>query len=153
METLVPGLIGLTLFGLGGIYFARFIWLARCSRKWPVVEGTITQSWVRKWKQVKNGSQTSTYHYAPEVRYSYYVNGRELYGRNICFGREWNTSGGAADHTIAKYPVGKKVQVWHHPQRTELTTLETSASNRVYLMFAITFGMCVSILCGVMVGI
>ena len=153
MDTLVPGLIGLTLFGLGGTYFARFVWLARSSRHWPVVEGTITRSSIRKWKQGSAGGRTSTYNYSPEVRYVYQVAGQNYCGSNVCFGREWNTSGGAADRTVVDYPVGKKVQVRHHPLRPDLATLETQASNRVYLALSIAMGMSCSILYGIVYGV
>ena len=154
METLIPGFIGLTLFGLITAYLGRLIWLARSSRSWPSVEGTITGSRVREWQAAKGGQGVNRrMSYAPDVQYKYTTLNEQHVGRIVCFGRNWNTNHQDARNTIADYPVGTVVQVHHHPTDPRLATLETRASSRVYLFVTISAGMSAAILCGMFAAI
>ena len=154
MDTLIPGFIGLTLFGLITAYLGRLVWIARCSRSWPIVEGTITRSRIREWQAAKGGQGVNRrMSYAPDVQYKYTVMGEQHVGRIVCFGRNWNTNHQDARATVADYPVGTLVQVHHHPADSQLATLETRASNRVYLFVAITVGMMLPILCAMLSAI
>jgi len=151
-DTLIPGCIGLSLFGLATAYLGRLIWLGIASRSWPSVEGTITCSRIRRWRGAKGGQSDGTWHHAPVVRYEFMVDGELRTGWIVAFGRNWNSSRRAAQETVNKYPIGAAVCVYHHPHKPGLTTLERRASGRVYQFIVMTSGMMVGIIYGVMAG-
>lgn len=153
MDSLLPGLIGMTIFGMMTAYFARDVWRAWSSHSWPVVEGQITLSQIRRWRRVRGGQEVSTWNHAPEIRYQYLVAGHQYHAHTICFGREWNTNEFDAHDTLKRYPSGARVRVWYDPQRPNHATLEPRASSRVYLMLCLSSFMMTSIAIGIIYGV
>ena len=112
---------------LAGLLFAVTGYLdireAEDSLAWPVAEGVITKSYVeRKRSDSKSAGQqvigSAKYTYSPTVRYRYDVAGRPYTGVRIGVvnvfksgdhGRSW------ANSVVARYPVGKHVMVYFHP--------------------------------------
>jgi hypothetical protein len=151
MDSLIPGLIGLSLFTVPTVCLTRLIWLARSSRSWPVAEGRIISSWIEKKKRGRGGmSGLGAFNYRPRVRYTYQVDGQTATGTTIFFGQCLNTNEADAKAILRSYPADLDVQVKYHPGRPNLATLQTRASGRVYLFLVLALAMMGAILCGIL---
>lgn len=119
LDQIVPGILGLLVFGLPTAYLL-YLWLMRrMSHRWPVADGTVTHSAL-----VDGGRR----HVHPDVRYSYEVNGVRYEGRRVRFGGALAADVAGARATRSRYTAGQRVRVRHHPRRPGFSTLETSAS-------------------------
>ena len=114
--------IWLLAVGLAFLLFAYFATLATDhlqARYWPQSTGKIVQSAV---EEVCGDSQPRA-SFAPRIRFTYQVAGKPRESRHFAF-HVWNGSRVRAEATVARYPVGSVVTVYHHPNRPELAVLE-----------------------------
>ena len=91
--------------------------LGRLSASWPSVAGTIEESGV-----VHRGGTRNPYR--PAITYTYTVEGRTYRRGRRIFGAEGAHLSGGAEGIAARYRVGEKVRVAHHPTRHGLAVLE-----------------------------
>jgi hypothetical protein len=131
MSGLTPNILFPLIFiGIGLvlliIYF-RNLGKVRASQSWPVVQGTVVESWVRR-QESADSDGSASYRYYPEVRYQYQVMGSQYLGDKITFGPKSGGNRSAAEKMIAKYPSGARVMVYFQPDKPEISVLERSAS-------------------------
>ena len=108
------------LLGAGTVIHARRAWRAACSRHWPESRGVVESS--VPVMAYRNKTRT----WVPRIAYAYKVGGRTYRAEEMSFGKErWyaDNQGPARDH-CNEYPVGRKVTVYHHPERPEVACLE-----------------------------
>ena len=92
--------------------------LARSSRAWPSVEGTVASSGISStW--VRTGRITLM-HYAPALQYNFVVDGKPYTGTRIGFSDEWlgapgNDAKSRAEANAARWSSGSTVQVFYDP--------------------------------------
>ena len=91
------------------------------ARHWLATTGTITKSKVRTHKRAAD-DEGHEYRSEPLVAYEYQVAGKSYRGTRVSFAE----SSGGADlmPTLARYPVGKSVQVYYNPAKPEQSVLE-----------------------------
>jgi len=127
------------VFVLGGLgvagYGIRIIHQARESASWVPTDGQITHS-----QMVSNsGGEGTTY--APEVHYTYQVEGKEYNGTRIFIGdNRYSSNGDYARNYIERYPVGKEVSVYFDPQQPGSAILEPGTSKKSYFPLALGLG-------------
>lgn len=103
-------LVALGCLGGAALFGADLLEQSR-SRSWPSVPGVIDRSGVKHSCGGRGGGA-----YAPDVEYSYAVNGRRFHGNRrrvydrTCASREW-----ARDFAAREYPVGTVVTVYFNP--------------------------------------
>jgi hypothetical protein len=124
LERLVPGLVGLALFGAPTLYLIFLAALSVASRRWPTAAGRVTTS------NLITGRRGAAYY---DVRYEYVVDGETYRGDRVRFGGALNGNSRDAADTRSTYPVGRPVEVRYHPGRPGWSTLETRASNALWL--------------------
>lgn len=105
--------VGMTYFGWTGVQEAR------ASESWPVVSGTVTESFV----EVVEDSEGSDGH-RPVVRYRYEVEGERFESSRISFGTHNNADKRGAERTVADYPVGEPADVAYDPDDHGRAVLE-----------------------------
>ncbi len=142
-EELVPGLVGLTLFGVPAGFFGWLLARAVASRGWPTVEGTVTRSVVQKGRK----DQASAV-----VVYEYEVEGRRYTCDRVCFGDFLDLNRADAASTVASFPQGQRVTVRHHPTRPAVGTLRTTVSGFLVLWLLLTTSAAAAIAWGVFAG-
>lgn len=115
--------LGGLIFSVVGVGMAYFAWSgaenARASESWPVVSGTVTESFV----DVIEDSEGSDGH-QPIVRYRYEVDGERYRSSRIAFGAHNNADKGSAERTVARYPVGEPADVAYDPDDHGRAVLE-----------------------------
>jgi Protein of unknown function (DUF3592) len=123
---IVCGIVAtLLLTAIGGVC-VRVGWrqsrLGEATRDWPTTSSQVSSAEVVK----KTGYNDGEYqYYAPEIRYSYTVNGVSYTGQTIKFGTEVHYSGEElARERLTPYPVGTAPQVRYDPARPEISALE-----------------------------
>lgn len=136
LDEIVPGVLGLLVFGLPTAYLLYLWVMARTSRRWPVAVGRVTHSVLVEGRRR---------HFRCDVRYSYDVAGRSYEGRRVRFGGALNASADGARSTRSRYAPGLPVRVHYHPRRPAFSTLETGASRLVGMWVAIGLFMAGSI--------
>ena len=105
---------------------------SKASLQWPSVPGTVVFS---QWVNYNTPGDTPSS--APEVRYSYVVNGQTWQSSTVKFG------GVGRQKILDKYPKGNPVQVFFDPQRPSNAVLETGGSTQVILFAGVgTFVFC-----------
>jgi hypothetical protein len=142
LDQLIPGLIGLSIFGIPTAYLLWLCWLALSSRRWPSATGRVTRS-----KVVPGRRERASY----DVRYEYEASGRRYTGDRVRFGGALNLNSTDARATALRYPEGGSVAVRYHPRRPAIATLEPRVSGFLWFWLATGLFMVVSI-SGALVG-
>ena len=93
--------------------------LAKVSTGWPTTTGKITATEIVK----------VMFRRQPRVTYSYSVNSRPFVSQRISFAGGYPPR--KTDAILARYPVGKEVQVSYAPENPAEATLETGATKQV----------------------
>lgn len=125
-EKLLGGLAG-ALVGVVMIYRARTTThLARDSATWAQTPGRITTSEL-KWRFDTDAAggmpDPNEAKYFAEIEYAYEVGGRAYTGSKVAFA-DAITTADEARRTLAAYPAGKHVVVYHDPNAPEQAVLE-----------------------------
>ena len=89
------------------------------SKAWPSVEGTILFSEVQA-RRMSDGGTT----YFPVISYEYTISGRTYKGGRLGTSVQGMAFRGSAERKIARYPKGKTVKVYHHPNNLGNSLLE-----------------------------
>ena len=90
------------------------------SRGWPVTDGTIQESSVEICPRTSRDTGT-TYTREPRIRYTYFVDDREWKGSQVDPEVYRSTN---VDEVMARYPVGKAVNVYYNPVDPSMACLE-----------------------------
>ncbi|HEX6293463.1 MAG TPA: DUF3592 domain-containing protein [Herpetosiphonaceae bacterium] len=143
LDQLIPGIIGLLIFGIPTAYLIWLWLLALQSRSWATTPGTITRS------QVQPGVRQQA---TASIHYTYLVDGKEYTGTTVYFGGFINARASDARETVRRYSRGATVTVRYHPQRPGTSTLETRVSRGLLLWIVLGLGMASSILYGLITG-
>jgi len=101
-------------------------WRAWRCRRWPKVAGRVLATEIRTFAGVRsaNGGGSGKSTYQPIVRYRYAWNGEEHESDTRCYG-DFAGSHARAEEVIARYPVGREVQVAVCPSDPRRAVLET----------------------------
>jgi hypothetical protein len=142
LERVVPGIVGLLVFGVPTAYLLWLCWAALASRRWPTAPGRVTRSVV-----VAGHRRQARY----DVRYEYTVAGRAYTGGRVRFGGALNMNRAVALRTTMLYPAGRPVEVRHHPRRPRVSTLECRVSATVWVWLALGLFM-VGTIAGALLG-
>ena len=108
-----------------GVFFLVFAYLVMVAtdhlqaRHWPQTTGKVVESAVDE----ERGESLPRSSFAPRIRFAYYVAGEPRESRHFAF-HVWVGSRIRAEATVARYPVGSVVTVYHHPNRPEQAVLE-----------------------------
>ncbi len=105
------------------LFFAYFATLAidhLQARHWPQSTGKIVDSAVEEVTHETFGRMA----FRPCIRFTYHAAGRPRESRHFAF-HSRTGSRAQAEATIALYPVGSTVTVYHHPDRPEQAVLDT----------------------------
>jgi hypothetical protein len=118
------------------------LWNGLQSEHWPQTEGVIQSAAIIRSSTGKGGHTDDA-----RVSYSYQVDGQKFLGDQFAFGAiDWFGTQNQA--ILARYPVGKKVQVYYSPNNSQLAVLETGIVGETWFIF----GFCISfILAGTMI--
>jgi hypothetical protein len=90
------------------------------AKHWPQSTGKVIESAV---EEVTGDSQPPGASFAPRIRFTYHAGGELRESRHFAF-HTWNGSRARAEATVARYPVGSLVTVYHHPTRPDQAVLE-----------------------------
>ncbi len=128
-----PGLCVL-FFGLLGVLLVTNAFFQRrklsSSNAWPIAAGQVIESQVRTLTDYDYVNQVSSTSYSPEVRYTYEVNGQPYLGRWITLGAQKTYSRATdAQAVVDRYPAGRQVTVYYHPQKPAEVVLERQTHN------------------------
>jgi hypothetical protein len=101
------------------------------SERWPVTEGTIQSAAINRHVAGRGGHT-----YDVDISYSYQINGQNFLGNQLAFGDiDWFSS---QNQTIlARYPVGKKIQVHYSPNNPQLAVLEAGIVGETWLCLGV----------------
>jgi len=146
LDQLIPGLIGLAIFGGEAAYFAWLWVLARRSRTWPSTKGTITQAAVQQTRPQRRGQARAT------VAYRYAVNRAIYTGHRVRFGGALNLNAADAQSTVAGLKTGATVKVYFDPRRPARSTLEQRASGLVLVWMGLGLVIALLILSSLLSG-
>ncbi len=108
-----------------GVTFLMFAYLVRLAtdhlqaRHWPQSPGKVVESAVEEVR----GDSLPRASFVPRIRFTYYAAGEQRESRHFAF-HVWNGSRIRAEATVARYPVGSVVTVYHHPTCPEQAVLE-----------------------------
>lgn len=121
-------LIGAIIFGGLGILlmlsWIQAMQLARASKAWPSVAGTITSSGVGQIQKPENMDSELHHIYRAVVMYSYSVEGQDHLGSRITFQDHSSSRKTLAQKIVDKYPEGKHVNVYYDPDFPVQAALE-----------------------------
>lgn len=122
---LAAGLV-ICVLGLRGCYYAG------ASVHWPVAAGIVTESRIGR---TRGGNRTT---YSPEVRYRYEVGGRAYDGDRVYFsGIDLSSNHDYAVDITARYAVGNRVDVYHHPRDPRLAVLQPGIRRETVFTFVV----------------
>jgi hypothetical protein len=144
LDTLLPGLLGLLLFGGPALVLLRIGLLGRESRTWPTTEGTVTHAAVSTPAGAMRRDRASV-----SVAYRYEVGGRTFTGRRLRFGGALGL--GAAGAGTPLRP-GDRVTVRYHPRLPGLSTLEARVAPQLWALAAVGLVVAGGILVGLLAG-
>jgi hypothetical protein len=117
--------------GIVAVLFPVVTWnRVRASRRWPHVQGRIIESRLDRESRSGKGGYT----YAPRIRYSYVVDGREHESSQINFWGVVGGSQGVAERTTRRYPEGAGVAVYYNPQDSHEAVLDRAFSPLVFIL-------------------
>ena len=108
--------------GVSLLVFAYFTTLAidnLRAKNWPQYLGKIVESTMIRGRGGDDG-----FGFTPSIRFEYEADGVPRESRHFAFHR-WSGSRARAEATIARYPVGSTVTVYHNAERPEHSVLET----------------------------
>ena len=124
---------------LGTLFFATFFFIggfmayqhftkplakeAEASKKWPTVEGIVTQSELNKYCDNEDNDM-----YSANVRYKYSVGGKEYSDGNIQTLDGSTNVKSSVKKTVQKYAVGTQVIVYYDPEFPNTAVLEPGTS-------------------------
>ena len=113
------------------------------SINWEATQGTVLSSEIVKKHNINSG----TTRYTPKVNYEYFANGEKQTNDLITFkGIDFSLKNATA--SIDKYPVDKRVTVYHHPEKLDQSVLEPGLNKSTIFASAVA----VSILLFVMLN-
>lgn len=131
------GLIVAIVFGpvvmIIGFLVAYFVGVpmvreAKASTNWPTVEGVVSVS------KVKSQRRDNKTMYSHHIEYKYEVAGQPFEGDRVWVGATGSSSMRSfADKAVARYPVGKQVEVYYNPEEPGSCVLEPGATWTSYL--------------------
>lgn len=136
--------IVLLLFVAGGVYLTerglQSVEESFDSKTWPTTDGAITHSFVhtKETPIKKNGREVpnkKTKSYAPDIAYTYTVNGQELKGTRVTVDDESVGTEASSRAIVEKYPVHKQVKVSYHPTEPSRSLLEPGSWAGSYRWF------------------
>lgn len=119
---------GVFLIALG----AKLVEIYR-ARNWLMTTGIVTESKVRARK--RDTGDGSRFESEPLVAYEYEIDGKQYRGTRIDFSER--ITGEEVGKTLARYPVGARVQVYYDPDNREQAVLERGFPPLVYVGVAI----------------
>ncbi len=124
MKNVVTILVVMAL-SAGGVYLYgkhvdRMTTLSRLSLEWPSTEGLITHSNLET-RQRKVGTSRKTQH-TVEIDYEYVVDG-DLYRNDTAQFNQNDLSTIEKQRLIARYPVGRQVEVFYNPSDPDESVL------------------------------
>ncbi|MBT3287897.1 MAG: DUF3592 domain-containing protein [Victivallales bacterium] len=130
------------LIGVVTLFFGfRGVRAARASTAWPMSEGAITSSEVKKSTNRRTSGgrtyRTSTT-YRADVKYSYSIDGKSHVGDRVAFGDYGSSTPSRARGIVAKYPLGTKVDVFYDPSSPNESVLEPGM--KIQALFLPAFG-------------
>jgi Protein of unknown function (DUF3592) len=108
-----------------GVVFLVFAYLVTMAtdhlqaRHWPQTTGKVVESAVEEVR----GDSLPRESFVPRIRFTYYAAGKPRESRHFAF-HVWNGSRVRAEATVARYPVGSVVTVYHHPNRPDQAVLD-----------------------------
>jgi len=108
---------------------------------WPSRKGVITTSYTHRVRG--NGSKSnSSYWWKVEVAGTYKESGEKFYISRVRFGGfRWGEGKKQAEDVIARYPVGKEIDVYYNPDNPKETILEPLSSwKEISIMASIAVG-------------
>jgi hypothetical protein len=108
------------VFAVSGI---RRLRAGAATRGWPAVAGRITYSGVSR-ELTTDGEGGGHELFAPQVRYTYPVDGEIRTGETIHVNREPFASRGRAERLARRYPEGAEVRVFYDPADPSRAVLE-----------------------------
>ena len=111
---------GLSTMALG-LKRARAV---RASRNWPVVEGKVISSTVRKRITGAGAHAPGIHPFLPEIVYRYRVDGREYESQVLYMGGRIRQSMRQAHEEVARYPSGSIVPVRYAPENPARACLQ-----------------------------
>ena len=88
---------------------------ARASAAWPKTVGKIVAS------QVAEQSSRGKRSYWADVHYTFLRDGGEVIGKTLSFGASRSSARQSAEAIVARYPVGKEVDVYYNPLDREVS--------------------------------
>lgn len=132
---LIAGIVTIT-FGI------RNMRRARASARWPSVPGRVVASTVERTRDSSSSSSgsdisTTSYTYQPIVTFGYQVDGSDYLSNTITFGDYSSSNRNRAEQTVARYPVGTPVRVFHDPDDPATGVLERRAAPGTGLLFIV----------------
>lgn len=93
---------------------------ALLSVRWPSVPGTVTVSTIKSSRSSKGGTT-----YGANIHYTYSVSAKNYVGTRVTFVDVSTSNSSDARGTLARYPVGKAVNVFYNPNDPADAVLET----------------------------
>ncbi|RLB87914.1 MAG: hypothetical protein DRH26_14630 [Deltaproteobacteria bacterium] len=131
------------VFPLAGIFVLYFgvnaLLKGYESRKWPTVNGQISNSYIDRRDETSNGR--SSISYAAILGYEYRVNGKNYYCDTIRFGKSKYASRKRSKTLkyLELYPMGKPVTVYYDPVDPHTAVLKTGISGGALLLITVGF--------------
>jgi hypothetical protein len=132
--------IFVALIGLVGALWAGLAWrraraLVEAAQRWLDAPGNMVAASAER--RVGGSSSARNSYYAPLVRYTYVVNGREREGSRFRFGLTTARTRGGAEKMLAPYPVGAAIKVRYDPENPDQSVLEPGKAGSNLLFAAI----------------
>ena len=116
--------VGAGLMVWGGIVLRN----ASVSKEWPLAQGEIVTSYVN----ISIDEDGTTY--SADIAFRYVVNDRWLTADTVNFGEYGSSNRNHAADIVAKYPVGKVVNVYYDPAKPETAVLEPGVTWSSYII-------------------
>lgn len=114
--------VGISFLGLGGHDY----WQGLQTEKWPATPGKIMEAeieTVTKTSRSSGGRKRRRTEYHVKVRYFYEVNGLKFEGNRLQYGYESHDEKESAKTELARYPVGKDIEVYYDPTDAKTSVL------------------------------
>lgn len=138
-------IFGILFLGVGSVATIGAMiatWRAYKAKSWPSARGVITIS------RTQETRRRSRIILVPEISYTYVVCGANFTGTTVRF-LQPECASEMAIATCNKYPVGREVEVLHHPHSPEVSCLEVGLYSVSWL--AIPIGLIVTALGGYLI--
>ncbi len=125
------------VFIAAGLFMAlpsakNLYYIQTCS-DWPQVAGHVVSSSVhRRW--ASRGDDLSQDYFA-RVWFSYQVNGHQYVSDGVSVSQPWTKILRSAEELASRYPAGKAVTVYYHPQDPGLAVLDVTAVSPMVCVF------------------